>query len=283
MFPIGLVATVVAVLLAEAAWFEVERRGLARDESRLRLLLRQKDDFAAQTPAPSAGNEASLAADVLRLRQEVTDLRSELFPVTEASESGMIEDGRLETFFELTALVARLRAAATAVGVAVAPGERFGFAAYANEGPTVALETTVRRQAEVAETVLGCLFAAQPRALLSVRRNGVEVAGASGSRRHEDHFVLAPGLSLRGSDHDETVALRVEFSGKTSALRRFLQGLASEEQVMAVRSIEVAPIGPVASGKGLPPGEVGGALVQPTESRFTVTIEAVDAPVESTP
>src|SRR6478609_12014989 len=96
MFPIWLVAAVFTVLLTEAAWFEVERRKLVRDESQLRLLQRQRDDFAAQTPAPSEGNERSLAAEVLRMRQEVTDLRSKLFPVTDASESGVIKGGRLE-------------------------------------------------------------------------------------------------------------------------------------------------------------------------------------------
>lgn len=152
-------------------------------------------------------------------------------PAAEAPE-------RLDVYAELVALAERLRAAAAAAQVALAKEEHFGFGRYANEAPPAAEAGAILAQGRAVEAVVSALLAARPEQLLGVWRESV--GGADHGATTGDEFGWEPGRSLRRPGLVETHAVRVAFTGGTTALRTFLNRLAAAPALL-VREVAVAP------------------------------------------
>lgn len=262
-------------LAAQLAWLESERRKADRMAVEWRQQLRQSEELAEASPVRTPENEKSMADELLQLRREVPVLHEELFPkpTGPVGESGM--DGRIDAYFDVAALLVRLRAAATVANVIVKPDEHFGFGAYAKEAPPVAGMARVRQQCGIAETILGCLFSGHPRELLAVRRELVEPSPGAVGGRQGDYFVLQQSLSLRGEAGLETLAFQVDFTGETAALREFLLALAQAPELLVVRSIEVVPANGDRPERAGGKESTSGPVARQTLSRFTVTMEAI--------
>lgn len=161
--------------------------------------------------------------------------------------------GRAEAYFDLAAFVDRMRALALKHGIDVAPdATRFGFASYANGGPHVALIEQVFRQRCVVEYLVETLCAAQPKALLAVRRerprsSDAAVTHGSGERDNArgaavDFFALDPRASVGASEAVAAVGFQLSFVGQTATLRDFLNRLATFDLPVTVRAVEVEPV-----------------------------------------
>jgi hypothetical protein len=239
-----------------------------------------------RTPAPTSENAAALGAALTRMREALTAVRAR---VGVAPAPGALSANRTDAFFALAAFAERMRARAAADQVAVGPGERFGFAAFAREGPTPAAIPLLARQQRWLEALLPLLFAAGPEEFLGARRSvgtGVESTGGD-----PDVFNYDRRFSMREADGAARVAFRLEFAGQTQALRRFLNSVASGSLPATIRAVEVESAAKPEGADGRNGfTKAGGAegkrdgirapewLVAQNRSRFAVTIEVLDAP-----
>ncbi|MEJ1974591.1 MAG: hypothetical protein WDM96_19760 [Lacunisphaera sp.] len=269
------IAAFAIVLAAEALWFRYEQQVARRARAALRQKIRERDGLLTQAPALDAANEQAIADDLARVRHALAEERTGL-PHGEASRStGGAPTQTIEAFFDIARFVERSRAAAAAAKVALRPDERFGFAAYANEGPAAEVLAQVWRQRVAVESLVEHLIKAQPRALLALRREAVGPAQPAARNQADDYFVMDRALSVRRPGDVDTLAFHVEFSGQTAALRNFLTGLADLSQPLLVRSVEVEPL-PVASAAAV--SDASGTpvpLVSQSLSKFAVVVESV--------
>ncbi len=306
-----MVATVLVAIAAEA-WFFF---ALRREERALELELNQRvaeiERLQRQRPGPTDENLRRARDDFAQHAEVLTTMLRSL----NASGPDELEYfkgepvGRTEAFFDIAQFVDAMRAHAAKSGVLIRPDERFGFAAYTHEGPEAELIRPVYRQRRIVEYLLGALFPARPRTLVSVQREdpatisqsadkaagkpaaaaarspqtfaGAAGRGASGEGGPvAEIFTIDPQVSARTPGYVDTMAFRLIFTGQTSSLRGFMNTLAMPEIPLVVRSVEVEPLRPAtASGRsGGATGDSGGPsadlpIVADNESRFVVTVE----------
>jgi hypothetical protein len=270
-------AAFAVVIAAEGVWLRREQLAARRAQAALDQKRQERDWLAAQTPALGAENEEAISADLAAARQALADAKAAL----RRGETGRwVEPAptqTLEAYFNIASFVERNRAAAGAARVTLRPEERFGFAAFANEGPAVEMLPQVHRQLLVADTLVAQLIEAHPLALLALRREAAGRGQAAAKGQAEDYFVMDRALSVRRPGEVETVAFRVEFSGQTATLRNFLTGLAALPQPFLVRSVEVEPMpaGVAATSPVAGAPEAPVPLVRQNLSRFAVIVESV--------
>lgn len=260
-----------AVIGAEIWLLQRARTGATRAQAALEQKKQERDRLARQTPAPTGETEAALAAELAVGRRHLANLRDSLQARPLDPFAGPVADSPMDAFFQLAGLVEQARAQAITTRVSLRPEERFGFAAFANEGPVAELLAPVHRQQQAVRLLLEPLFESRPLTLLGVRRTAPVTVGRNGG---EDLFTLDPALSLRSAGLVETEPVRLEFTGQTSTLRTFLTGLAALRTPVVVRSVEVELLPPAG---GLRP--VGAERPQPVVrqslSRFAVTAEFI--------
>ena len=266
-----------AAFAAELAWLEGERREGLGLTLTWRQQRRRYEELAKTVPARTPQNEQAMAEELSRWRQQATALRVALFPQVEGQggDTRSRSGEQIDAYFDVAALVDRLRAAAAAADVSVKPEEYFGFAAYAHESPPATDLARVRQQCEVEEMLLNCLFSSRPRELLAVKRESTGANPAAAARQQPDSFVLERGRSLRGDAGFEAMAFRVEFSGDTAALRGFLTALARATELFLVRSVDTVPVGGGLAEKAARKDLSSGLVARPALSRFTVTVEVL--------
>jgi hypothetical protein len=282
------VAVLVIMIAAEGVWLCREYQTARRAQAALNQKLQEREWLAAQTPALGEENEEAISADLERARQALADAKAGL----RRGETGRwVEPApaqTLEAYFNIASFVERSRTAANAAQVVLRPDERFGFAAFAHEGPAVELLPLVHRQLLVGETLTGQLIESHPRALLAMRRETAGPGEAAAKNQAEDYFVMDRALSVRRLGEVETVAFRVEFSGQTVTLRNFLTALAALPQPFLVRSVEVEPL-PVPMAAVSPVADAPAApapMVRQNLSQFAVIVESVllaEAPAKTAP
>jgi hypothetical protein len=279
---LGLVLlTCVAVAGVELWWLARTRETAGRSVAALARAVQERDWLARQAPAPSVESEQAIAAEIAALRARIAAQRTRLQPRVPAPAEA-VPDRPLDAYFEIANLVERARAQAIATRVTLRPDERFGFAAYANEGPAPDLLATVHRQQRAVQQVLEPLWEARPLALLGVKRAQPPGTGAT-RLAGEDYFVPEPAVSLRREGLVETEALRLEFTGQTSTLRAFLGGLADLREPAVVRSVEVEPVPSPGVRRTAAGGDAPVPVVRHSLSKFAVTVEFIqlaDSPAE---
>jgi hypothetical protein len=262
-----------AVVGLECGWLVRVRADSARARAALEQVAGERDWLARQAPAPSVESEQAIAAELAALRGRIETLRTRL--QRRAPEADKPASGRpMDAYFELAELVENARARAIGVRVGLRPDERFGFAAYANEGPASELLPVVHRQQLAVEQVLEPLLEARPLALLGVKREA-PILNANARLAGDDYFALEPTLSVARAGLVETDALRLEFTGQTSTLRTFLAGLADLRSPVLVRSVDVEPVPSSGARRAPAGGEAPVPVVRQSLSKFAVTVEFI--------
>jgi len=233
------------------------RAQAARWQQRLASERREKQALEAQVLLAAAGGRER-AAEIEHERQ----VRRGRLAALARGEAARLADApipatRTAACAALAAMAQELRDLANGQGIGVAPGEAFGFAEFAQSGPAADLRAEVHRQSRIVAAAVRLLVAAQP---AEIRR--VSCGKPPGP---DDRATNPEGLAGR-------TTVRLEFSGHTEVLRKFLNGLAGSELLLRVSSVEVNPARPDTPPAEGSPGEL---WLSPETLVFAVTLECV--------
>lgn len=258
-----LVLTICGVLALGELALTYERFAASRAAAK-RLAQRKEElqGMAALTPPPTREVAAAIEQDLTKAQAALASMQSELKgrgPAAERLHSAKVPAARTDAYFDLATFVEKMRESAKKHDVEIRPeAARFGFAAYANEGPVQEHIEPVFRQRQIAQYLIEALVEARPRALFSVKREATiskaerearAAALANGETPPElntgdsgpDYFIIDPAMTARAAGFIDTTAFRFVFTGQTAALRNFLNRLAAFELPVLVREVEVEP------------------------------------------
>jgi len=259
--------TLCGVIALGELFFIYERWSAARG-AEARLAQRQTDlgTMASMMPPPTREVATAVEEDLARAQAALASMRAQLKgrgPAAERLRSTRVPAARTDAYFDLASYVERMRELARKNEIAVRPEAlRFGFAAYANEGPEAERIEPVFRQRLLAQYLVESLIEARPRAILAVQREptltapereardaALAAAAASTEPGAEaaslelpegsDYFAIDPRLTARKPGFVDTTPFRFVFTGQTAALRAFLNRLAAFELPVLVREVEV--------------------------------------------
>lgn len=254
--------TLCAVLVLGELAFIYERYAASRAaEKRLAQRRTDLESMAVLMPPPTREVATAIEADLAKAQQALASMQAELKgrgPAAERIRTAKPPAARTDAYFDLATFVEKSRAAAAQNEVEIRPeAARFGFAAFANEGPMPDHIEGVFRQRQIAQYLVDALIEARPRAIFSVKREATlgkadrearAAAIASGQPPPEVHgeegpdfFTIDPRVTARVPGFIDTVPFRFVFTGQTAALRTFLNKLASFDLPVLVREVEVEP------------------------------------------
>lgn len=256
------VITLCALLVLGEMALTYERFTASRAaEKKLRERMTELDGMANISPPPKREVAAAIAADLEKANAALASMQKELKghgPVAERLRNEKIPAARPEAYFDLATFVEKTRELAKKNEVEVrAEAARLGFNVYVNEGPEADRIEPVFRQRQIAQYLMEALIEARPRAILSVKRERTvtkaerearDAAIAAGQPAPEisdsgdesgDYFAIDPRDTARVPGYVDATAFRIGFVGQTTALRAFLNRLASFELPVLVRQVEV--------------------------------------------
>jgi hypothetical protein len=261
------------------------------------------EGMAQLTPAPTRDIATAIEADLVKAQTALVSMQGELKgrgPAAERIRNAKVPAARTDAFFDLATFVEKTRELAKKREVDVRPeAARFGFSAFANEGPVLDHIEPVFRQRQIAQYLIESLIEARPRSILSVKREHTlgkadrEARAAAIANNepppditHEegpDYFTMdPPPVSARVPGFIDTTAFRFVFTGQTAALRTFLNQLASFELPVLVREVEVDTASVEESTAAVVPEEAGVASEQPSAPSAAASIVlSVDAPADA--
>ncbi len=270
---IGALTLCGVLALGEAAL--IYERWAALRSAQKKLSERQNElaNMASVMPPPSRKIAAEIEEDLARAQAALASMRAELKgrgAIVEKLRTAKAPAARTDAYFDLATYVEKMREVARKNDVAIhLEASRFGFAAYANEGPENDRIEPVFRQRQVIQYLTEALLEAKPTALLAIKREPT-LSKAERQARDEalaaamanaqpgvpldlsgvpeiampdgpDYFKINPQASVKKPGFIETEAYRFIFSGQTAALRTFLNRLAAFEIPVLVREVEVVP------------------------------------------
>ena len=288
---LGSLLLLLAAVMATESWlWSHHHQQSIRALAALEQKKQERDWLARQSPALSEENEQAIARDLANTQKVLAALCSAL-QGREGNALGSPPAKAIDLYFNLAAFVEKTRGRAARAQVTAKPDERFGFASYANEGPEADLVSAVFRQGVAGQFLVEALIEAHPRSILAVQRERPMTAALRAQRNQlpqsgpgagttvatggppGDFFDFDPQLSVRVPGRVDSEAFRLEFTGQTTALRAFLNTLASFERPVIVRSVEVEPLasGDPMGGSVLPGAPV--PLVAQNLSRLAVIVE----------
>ena len=218
--------------------------------------------MAELTPPPTRPVATAVEADLAKAQAALASMQSELKgrgPAAERIRSAKVPAARTDSYFDLATYVEKCREIAKKQDVDIrAEAARFGFSAYANEGPVQDHIEPVFRQRLIAQYLVESLLEARPRALFSIKRERTltkaerdarAAAAANGEVPADvpvdtgdsgpDYFLIDSRVSARVPGYIDTMPFRFVFTGQTAALRVFLNKLAAFELPILVREVEV--------------------------------------------
>lgn len=249
------------VVLGELALIYERFSASRAAEKRLTQRRTDLESMAILMPPPTREVAGAIETDLAKAQQALASMQAELKgrgSVGERLRSAKPPGARTDAYFDLATYVEKARAAAGQHEVEIRPeAARFGFAAFANEGPTPDHIEPVFRQRQIAQYLVDALIEARPRALFSLKREATlgkadrearaaalangqpppEVHGEEGP----DYFTIDPRVTARVPGFIDTQPFRLVFTGQTAALRSFLNKLATFELPVLVREVEVEP------------------------------------------
>ena len=269
--PLFTAAIALCAVLALGELFLIYERFMASREAAKTLVARKGElqSMADLNPPPKREVAATIEADLAKAQASLASMQAELKgrgPAAERLRSAKLPANRTDAYFDLATFVEKTRELAKKHEVVLRPeASRFGFAAYANEGPAADHIEPVFRQRQIAQYLVEALIEAKPRALLLAKREptlgkearearaAANAAAAAGQPAEPppaadasaagadgpDYFTIDPRVSARQAGFIDTVAFRFAFTGQTAALRLFLNKLASFELPVLVREVEV--------------------------------------------
>lgn len=255
--------TLCAVIALGELALTYERYAASRDAAK-RLAQRELDlqGMAELMPPPTREVATAIEQDLAKAQAALAAMQAELKgrgPAAERLHAAKVPAARTDAYFDLATFVERMRDIARKNEVEIrGDAARFGFAAYANEGPMPEHIEPVFRQRQVAQYLVESLIEARPRAVFSVKRERTlskaeREARANALANNEpvpeletgdtgpDYFVIDPRVTARVPNYIDTMPFRFVFTGQTAALRSFLNHLASFELPVLVREVEVEP------------------------------------------
>jgi hypothetical protein len=303
--------TIILVLLlllaVELVVLVMGRQTLGVIVSDFELNQRKYQTLSENRIAPTAENSRLVLADLEQNSQVLVQMLDTLN--ASGSNDLLLFQGvppsRTDAYFNLATFVERTRQLADQAGVEIGPEERFGFGAYANEGPDSEYIEAIFKQRRIAEVLLEALFSAKPERLNGISRDdwerapdepgGVRPVTRPGSNKVSETFVIDPQVTARVSDVVRTYAFRLEFVGQTASLRTFMNLVAGSDLPLVVRSVEIeshlpparqtrgrredpfAAIADQASNLDLPALQAARVpIVNRVLSRFAVTVEFLE-------
>ena len=238
------IITLLALLiLAEVSYVQVLRTRVAAAEKDVHQRIAELDQLQRQKPTPLGENLRLARDDVARTGEVLANMLS-ILNVTGPDDLDFFKGEpatRPDAWFEISQFVDRMTTEARKSNVELKTDERFGFAAFANEGPEPAYIRSVYRQHRIAEYLLGKLFAARPRTLIAMQReepvatvapgaatpaaspgpagiprssgpvNGARAPGGTGAASISEIFVIDPQISARAPGYVDTLAFRIIF------------------------------------------------------------------------
>lgn len=296
------------VIVGVEVWVFYSQRAKERElETRLDQQVSEIERLQRVDPGPTDQN-FRLATDDYEQSRVVLSTMLRALNVVGADELEYFKGEpktRTDAYFDIAQFVDRMRATAADVNVALKEGENFGFAMYTNKGPEPELIQPVYRQRRIVEYLLSALFAARPDSLVAVQREVPQPANGAGAQIQTpksgsdagDFFTIDGQVSARTPGYVNTTAIRIIFTGQTTALRGFMNALAAPEIPLVVRSVEVDSNkqSPARTGSssarsynvfGRPTEEVvettaaNVPIVANNDARFTVTIEMFEVNID---
>ncbi|HUR57669.1 MAG TPA: Amuc_1100 family pilus-like protein [Opitutaceae bacterium] len=296
-----LMALCVLLILGELGL--IYERWAASRAMAAKFVQRQQELMAMRDVMPPPTREVAKAveADWARAQQALAAMEAELKgrgPAAERLRHAKVPAARTDAYFDLASFVEKMRELAKKHDVDVRPeAARFGFAAYANEGPDGDTIEPVFRQRLIAQYLIEALLEAKPRALLLVKRGppvtkkereerdaALAAALAAGTPPDAstlpevtvpdgpDFFAIDPRGSARVPGYVDATAFRLVFTGQTAALRQFLNRLAGFELPVLVREVEVEPA--TVEEANAVAEETPAASEQPTAPSVVLTVQA---------
>lgn len=303
--PIFFAILLVALLVFGAGVYLVQGErasvaGIKQQVEREKASLRQVN--AGVVVDPAAGISAFPSRENLALleerRKQVEEDFESMKETLRARSDSLFDENATEFNFlpRLQGYISRFTSMAATQGVRLTQGEAFGFSRYARQAdnPPAASIPMLDRQRQILDFILTKLFAAEPMAIESVRREGLELRALSESERRAarqaapDLFEVSPLVSAGTHQYVDTLGFEVTFVGSTETLRVFLNELAQFEMPLLVRSIGVEPFtasaraasraaprggAPAARSQAAPDEDDAIPVIKDNDSRFRVLIE----------
>jgi len=271
-YPVFSSLLTVCVLAALGEGYCIYERWTASREAAVTLEKKKAELHAmgGLVPAPKREIATAIEADLARAQRSLEAMQAELRgrgPAADRLRTAKVPAARTDAYFDLATFVEKTRELAKTREVDLRPeAARFGFSIYANEGPEFDRIPAVFHQRQIAQYLIESLLDAKPRALLAVQRepaltkkekedrDAAALAAANSAAPPPpdaapppavpdgpDFFVIDPRASARVAGYLDATAFRLVFTGQTTALRAFLNRLASFELPVLVREVEVEP------------------------------------------
>lgn len=281
----------VIVALGELAFTYERFRASRAAEKKLKEQTTELQNMSGITPPPTREVAEAIEADLKKAQASLAAMQNELKghgPAAERLVAAKAPPGRPEAYFDLASYVEKMRDIAKKNDVVIRPdAARLGFNIYVNEGPETERIEPVFRQRLIAQYLMESLLEAKPKAISAVKRerpmtkaerearaqamaNG-EVPQEDTSEDSADYFTIDPRRTARVAGYVDATAFRITFLGQTTALRTFLNKLASFELPMLVREVEVET------------ATAEEAAVEPTEEPAPAEQPAAAAPTNVAP
>ncbi len=245
--------TACALVVLGEGWCIYERWSASR-EAAVTLGKKQAElqAMGGLTPPPTRGVATAIESDLARAQRALAAMQAELKgkgPAAERLRTAKVPTARTDAYFDLATFVEKTRELAKSNDVEVRPeAARFGFSRYANEGPETERIESVFHHRLIAQYLVESLLESKPRALLSIQREPSltkkekdDPGAALNPLDGPDYFAIDPRASARVPGYLDATAFRFVFTGQTTALRSFLNRLASFELPVLVREVEVEP------------------------------------------
>ncbi len=260
-----------------SAWLVQLRRNCFLQQVKLERKAREFEELTRSSPSPVVANEDAGKIALEAAARHLAEMREE-FAGSAASTPALasIPLNPMEAYFELCAMVERLRAVAAEKGMKIKADEHFGFSSYTNEGPAPESLVEVLGQARLVEQAVEILSRAGPPELLAVQREKPgtpvtdHVAEASG-----DFFKTDARTDLRAKGLIGGQAVRLRFSGTTKVLRDFMNALAAQRRLLIVRGVEAEPA-PLSAMRTKDKSEAPAPFVPQTRSIFSVVVQSLE-------
>lgn len=154
----------------------------------------------------------------------------------------VVPETSLAAMIALVQAQEQMRQVLRKAGVSVGSDERFGFAAYAREGPAPEETTQVFARLALVRRVVPLLAGSGASKLLSIRSEATAVPGGNARKEGADAFAVEARSDLRQPGLLAGSAIRVTFAGRTEALRRFLGAVEQEAAWDVVCRVTVSPL-----------------------------------------
>lgn len=223
-------------------------------EAKTKVLNRERAILASLQSAPVA-----LTAENV---QSAQDFLSEVELKSVQLETGLASKKWAEVpafsrsediYFDLFTMVEDQRDAFEKAGIRISDTEQFGYASVLRDQRVTlpyALDSKegqafvgqLHRQKQTLASTLAALAVEEVVELISVERTALDARGDE-QVAQADIFAFDETLSVAEAGVIETYPVRLEFRGKTAALRRFILNLNQSPQPLVLRDVAVRPAG----------------------------------------